>query len=167
MKVEEINGYVDKMLDIINNSSRKFDTGNGLVNALMNDISSGYPDVNFTVKGHLPDELNVSSYDICTMLYNIFSNAFEAANKCETKQVDALFEILEACVVIIVENTSEKAPAVYDGEYVSSKSEKGHGFGIDNVIRCSKENGGKFSLKYKEGKVRCVLTLPGAILCVN
>lgn len=128
----------------------KVQTGNRLVNAILNDISRKYTDVSFDWNGLLPQKMQLPNMDICTIFSNILENAFVAAAGCEEDGKVAV-EVQEVGhgLKIVVQNNKSEEVEVKDGKFVTRKEDKkNHGFGTMNVKECVKRNGGTVEYDY-------------------
>ena len=143
------------------------ETGNNLINAIVNDIASQYSDVTLNWHGYLPMELSLSSMDLCTVFSNLLRNAFEAAVKTEEKDVSVSVRNIGSSLILEVSNTSLTEPVKHNGKFVSSKSEGGHGYGISNAKKVIESKNGSFLMNYENGIVRTEVILPSAIKVEN
>ncbi len=66
-----LENYFDKIGVTLSELSAKIQTGNNMVNAILNDISERYSDVSFSAYGKFPDCMKLSRTDICTLFYFI------------------------------------------------------------------------------------------------
>ena len=87
--------------------------------------------------------------DLCTIFSNLLSNAFEAANKTEDKWMDVSVKTLESQLLIMIVNKAIEEPRIHNGEFISSKKEVNHGYGIKNARKCVEENNGSLNIKFE------------------
>ncbi len=165
-KTDECRSYLSELTDRINDLKKSVDTGNDLVSAVINDLSAKYPEVDFTWKGHMPEGLSLSSYDICTVFSNIMKNAYEAASASEEKNVEAIVKTYNTNLLIIVKNSSSTEPVTEGDRFISGKAEEGHGYGIRNVQECVRNLNGEFDLKFDEGIVTTEVLIPDVLSSV-
>lgn len=159
-KYEELEKYFVAMNDRVEELSPRIQTGNSLVNAIVNDISGKYPEVQLQWTGMIPDELQISSLDICTIFYNLLSNAFEAVWRNHECKVDVTARFMESTMMITISNPITGEPQRVNGEFVTSKSEDGHGYGIKNVQKCVEKNGGLYSIACDDGLFVSEIIIP-------
>ena len=162
-KFDEFEAYFGNLTDEFKELKGGTDTGNDLVNAIINDISGRYDDVNLSWKGHIPQKLSVSSFELCTIFSNIMNNAFEAAAKTEQKKVDASVGIMDSNMIITVNNSTASEPVTDGKRFITSKNEVGHGYGVRNVQECTKKMGGVFELTCNDGVVTVRIVLLNVI----
>lgn len=144
----EVNEYIDRLDDKLSEASLRFNTGNVLINAILNDCSERFKDVSVELNGVFPAIFSLSSIDICTVFSNVLSNAFEAADKSEEKTVTINMGIMNGNVVFIVKNSSDTAPKIEKRKFITSKSGSGHGYGTENIKNCIEKNNGLLQYSY-------------------
>ncbi|HRU96170.1 MAG TPA: GHKL domain-containing protein [Ruminococcus sp.] len=166
-KYEEFEDYLSNLTTSLNEIVTSTETGNNLINAIVNDIASQYSDVTLNWHGYLPMELSLSSMDLCTVFSNLLRNAFEAAVKTEEKDVSVSVRNIGSSLILEVSNTSLTEPVKHNGKFVSSKSEGGHGYGISNAKKVIESKNGSFLMNYENGIVRTEVILPSAIKVEN
>lgn len=160
---EDLKKYLSKLNVTLKNIKKGTDTGNQLVNAIFNSICSKYNNVKIEWEGLLPENMNIASTNLCTVFSNLLSNAFEAANQTEDKKVNVSIKVLESNLFLAIENSADYKPKIVDGQFVSSKKEAGHGYGIRNVKECVEKNGGSFELSFEKGKFIAEVIFLGVI----
>ncbi len=165
-KTEEGRSYLSDLTDRIKDLKKSIDTGNDLVSAIISDLSSKYPDISFSWKGHIPDEMKLSSFEICTVFSNILKNAYEAASATAERTVEAVVKAYNTNLLIIVSNSSDAAPVTEGDRFISGKAEEGHGYGIRNVQDCVHNLNGEFSLSFEDGTVTTEVLIPDALTAV-
>lgn len=144
-KYVELGKYLVDMNDCVEELSSGIQTGNALITAIVNDICRKFTDINLQWTGMVPDELRISSVDICTIFYNLLSNAFEAVQKSNADIVKVNIKFMESTMMVSVMNPCDREPCLENGNFVTSKLESGHGYGIRNVRKCVDKNGGSYS----------------------
>lgn len=79
-RYDELEGYLLDMSKGINEIKRGIDTGNELINIIVEDICSNYVNSKIKVnwKGIFPEKTRFTNMDICIMFSNILKNAFES-----------------------------------------------------------------------------------------
>ena len=147
---DELDEYLSRLNKSIANLKGGLSTGNRLVDAIVNYFGMRYPDVKICWNGKLPADIALSSMDLCTIFSNLLSNAFEAAQKTSDKWVNVSIKILESQLLITVSNKTSEEPHMVRGEFVSSKKEKNHGYGIKNARRCVEENNGQLNIIFRD-----------------
>lgn len=150
-KTEEAEEYLSNLGGVMRELTVKHQTGNTLVNAIVNDISEKYSEVALDWKGHLPKQLEMSDMDVCVIFSNLLENAFFAASACEKGLVDVTVESVSGALTITMENNMAKAIEEKEGKMITQKADKqNHGFGTRNVRDCVAKNDGQITFDYTE-----------------
>lgn len=121
-------------------------TGNDIVDAILNDKFRECEEKRITmkVKGILYAPLQISDYDICTILVNAMDNAVEACEqmKNERKWVQVSIGMYQEYLHLIVSNS-------YEGEFrlkTGKRDRHNHGFGLENLQESVDKNCGKVKM---------------------
>lgn len=162
-KYTELGEYLMDMNGSVEELSSGIRTGNDLITAITNDISGKFPDVQLQWIGMIPEELSISSLDICTIFYNLLSNAFEAVPGESKGGVEVAIKFLESTMMVSIRNPYGRKPCLVDGVYVTGKQERGHGYGLMNVKKCVERNGGSYSAACDGGFFLTEVILPHAL----
>lgn len=163
-RYDEFGKYISGMSVNIEKLSQKTDTGNDLITSITNDITNKFPDVKLNWVGTMPENMKITSIDICTIFYNLLLNAFEAADKTDKKYVSVEVRFMESSMIFTIVNSGDKEPHVKNGELMSDKKEEGHGYGVTNVKKCLKKYDGKYSIDYKSGEFVSEVFLPSVLV---
>lgn len=148
---QQLGDYFEKMNIELKELNTGIHTGNNLIDVILNDISSKYTEVKIEWKGLLEPNLRIAQMDLCIVFSNLLSNAFEAADNCENKKVDVYIKKLSSNLLINIANTALNEPVIKDNEFVSSKKENGHGYGVKNIKECLKKYSGCMDCRYENG----------------
>lgn len=136
---ETIIRNIDKIIKNCNNKSVISDSGNAVVDAVINAkyaIAKDYG-IEFQLKIFIPDELPIEQCDLGIVLGNAIDNAIEATKECENK--DKVIQISmgvkkEAWILVIKNQYRHKIRRDKNGEILSTKmAECGHGYGIKSI----------------------------------
>ena len=147
-ETEKIKGYVNKLLGEYD-KTKYISTGNIIGDAVVNQCyrrckESG---INISVIGSFGAEMKMDETDLCIILTNILSNAYEAAIKCERRTVRIEMSSFEGTQFIRVTNSTLEGTMTSDGELCISESSKedksSHGFGVQNIKDAVRRCGGK------------------------
>ena len=140
------------------------DTGNDLVNAILSDtLSCSSKQIMFEIEGLLPERVNISEYDICTLFSNLFSNAREACERLRVTNPVIRMKVKEHTgeYFIEIENPIEWKIEMKDTELVTTKKDKrNHGFGTQNIIKVVKQYHGMIDFYVSEKSFRVEIILP-------
>ncbi len=113
------------------------------MSAILNDIADKYSSVKYEIEGKLSNEISVCSMDLCTIFYNLFENAFAAADKSDKKSVIVSFKYIGCNLFCRIENSTLHNVSILNNRLVTEKEDKeNHGFGTKNAAACIEKNGG-------------------------
>ncbi len=142
-KYDELRKYFDKIGAELNELRPKIQTGNDLVSAILNDIADKHSSVKYEIEGKLSNEISMCSMDLCTIFYNLFENAFAAADESDKKSVKVSFKYIGCNLFCRIENSTSHNVTVSNNRLVTEKEDKeNHGIGTRNVADCIEKNGG-------------------------
>lgn len=146
----EADKYLEMLKGDLQELGVKVQTGNRLVNAILNDISQKYESVTLIWNGTFPQKMSLSNMDICTIFSNILENAFFAASGCEReKRVEVVVQEIGQGMKVTVKNNMSRPIETKEGKFFTGKvDKKNHGFGTINVGDCIKRNGGRVEYSY-------------------
>lgn len=161
-KVEEAKVYLSEMSGSLVELKSKYQTGNLLVNAILNDIHGKYNVVRLEWDGRLPGRLHLSDSDLCVIFSNLLENAFLAASTClDGGSVKVTVDIVAGALKVIIQNDMTKPVKEKEGRFISQKADKdNHGFGIGNVKERVEENGGEVYFDYTKSSFTAKVILP-------
>ncbi len=152
--VQAAEKYIETMGEMIQDASEKYQTGNSLVNAIVNDVSGRYAGVVLDWKGHLPGQMQMSDMDVCIIFSNLLENAFFAASACESVgTVEVTVKSVGGALAITMENDMAQPIEEKDGRLITKKvDKKNHGYGTQNVRESVEKNDGTVEFKYTDKK---------------
>ena len=155
---DELDRYFTRIGSSLSELTASVNTGNKLIDSIINDLSIKHPDTVINWTGSIPSDITLNSMDLCTVFANVLSNAFEAS-----KLINVYVKVLETAMFITIINTIEKKPKIINGKIISHKNKNGHGYGIQNIERCMKKNGGSFTYKVEDQNFIAEIILPNSI----
>ncbi len=155
---DELDRYFTRIGSSLSELSVSVNTGNKLIDAIINDLLIKHPNTTINWTGSIPGDITLNSMDLCTVFANVLSNAFEAS-----KSINVYVKVLETAMYITIINTIEKRPKIINGKIISHKNKNGHGYGIQNIEQCMKKNGGSFTYKVEDHIFIAEIILPNSI----
>lgn len=163
-EVQKATEYLEGIHGIFRELSIEHQTGNTLVNAIVNDISGRYQNVKLHWEGHLPKEMNISDMDICVIFSNLLENAFHAATECEDGWIKVRVEVVAGAVKVRIDNSMARPVNEKEGKFITQKlDKKNHGLGTGNVKECVKKNDGEINFLYTDRIFTADLVLLNAV----
>lgn len=164
-KYEEVTEYFNKLRDSFVSIKSEIKTGNTIVNAIANDLNAKYPSAQLIWKGMIPQTLNISNVDICTLFSNLLQNAFENAVLSEhEKKVTVTIETVTNNIIVTVRNNIGTPVKTKGGLFETFKEDKlNHGIGTQNILKCVEENKGIIEYKYDDNFFEAKIILSEAM----
>ncbi|MDD6082709.1 MAG: GHKL domain-containing protein [Oscillospiraceae bacterium] len=164
-KYEEAEEYLEGMSDSVSALKPVVKTGNMLINAMVGDIKSRYPNVSVKWNGHIPDKFCISDMDVCTIFSNLLGNAFENAGLSEENaEVKVTVKILGSIITAIIQNNIAVPVKEKNGRFETHKKDvRNHGIGLQNVERCIKSLNGEIQYSYDDNLFTVEIIIPEAI----
>ena len=133
-------GYFREKFNLVN-------SGNIITDAVFNQNKElcDNKGMEFEVSGKLPENFNMAETDLCVLISNLISNAYEAALKCEEDRRIISVEIRNSDddIFMDVSNSVNGEVMFKNGLPVTDKPDrKNHGFGVENILEVVERNGG-------------------------
>lgn len=160
-KCEEFEIYLNDIKDKVDRLGIKVNVGNDIVNAILDKYfaEAKSKNVKLKVQGHFPMGCNVSAYHLCTIFSNLLSNAIEAAQKAENKEVWVICSYTEKNIIIEVGNYFSGYSDNRKKLITTKKEKQYHGWGIKNVKDSVKECEGLMDIEIQEDSFIVSITL--------
>ena len=161
-KIDEQIHYIEEQLGKEIQSVDIIDTGNTLINAVLNikyleakEKGIIIPFIADNLKG-----IKISDSDLVTILTNILDNAIEAVQQCDEKRI--VFKIIKDYNTLIIDSTNPYTGKIPDDDnfVTSKKDKKNHGFGLANIKKTVEANNGNCFIDTEGGNFHISITLP-------
>lgn len=153
----ELGKYIENLINVTN-AEKVIDTGNPVIDALLNDKYNiaQKTGIDFKRELNLPSNLKIESTDICAVLGNSLDNAIEACRRIKNKalhpEIDLSMTYRDSYLVIVVSNTIDQIPLREGKFFRSSKpSPELHGLGMHSIERTVKKYDGNMVVKCEQG----------------
>lgn len=141
----------DNEISTVTNSILRFDTGNGIVDALLTEKQIKATSINtaITFIGTVPTS-SIAPTDLCIIFGNSLDNAIEACEKLQIEEVKEI-SIISKCIgeymFIKIINPVTENIIIHNNSLTSTKADKSsHGFGIYSLKQTIKKYNGDLSL---------------------
>lgn len=163
-KYNELSDYFDKIGAALLELHPQLQLGNDMISSILKDISDKYPVVSLEIIGKMPPTLRMNNTDICTIFYNLFDNAFAAAENSEKKTVEISIKLLGGNLFFAIKNTISCKVNIINNILQTEKQNKElHGFGSGNAVICAEKNGGTLTYKCSDTHFEAELIIPNII----
>lgn len=162
---EEVHVYLDKLISSVSNLDMPYNTGNDILNTIISRLVKENQEVEFECCGMIPESVHIDNYDVCTIFYNLFNNAFEYEKKHNGRKYIAMeIKVSTNDLVFVIKNIVSDKIKIVNGMIKSEKRDGlYHGFGIKNARRTVESLGGKLLLECKDGWFESTVILYGVI----
>lgn len=160
-KYDELESYFNRIGTSILELRPELQIGNDLISAILKDVADKHSEVSVEIIGKLPTAIRLDNTDACTIFYNLFDNAFAAAQSSEKKSVDISVKLLGENLFFIIKNTVLHKVEIENNVLKTEKHDKKqHGFGSGNAVICAENNGGALTYKCSDTHFEAELILP-------
>ena len=135
-KWDELNHYIDTICGEIEYMPGYLSLKNETVDAILNYYDSQFVKRNAILKviGSLPQECRIHAYDLCTIFFNILSNALESIGTLEERHAVLSVHFDDDIIYIREENIYTGKLEKNGEKLVTTKADKElHGFGVQNI----------------------------------
>ncbi len=155
-EMEELKSYVRDITQSVSVNERIIQTGNPIVDAILNEKYRNACDnqISIDVDLKLGKDIGIHAIDICAILSNSVDNAIEASRKIEEKdkrEIKIIGRINQGYLIIQVINRVNEEVMIKNNAIKTSKQDKRHhGHGISNIRNSVAKYKGEFNLSLKE-----------------
>jgi signal transduction histidine kinase len=134
---------------------------NVAVNALVDDYQKRFSKIgaDFDISVSLPEDISISSYELCTLLGNMLENAIEAVSKCERRVVSLRVQISGKMLIMRVIN-SFNGIVKRSGSQIVSEKKTGGGHGLKSIYFTAEKNGGNVSVTNNDKDFTVSIMIP-------
>lgn len=133
---KQIKKYVSNMDDNLKESTMLVDSGNTGLDTVLNYMlqCAADKDIPVNVRVAVPEELELSAYDMNIILGNLIENAIEAQKEVNAPRIDLVISYSMDSLIIELSNTYSHKVRFKEGLPVTTKRPTSeHGYGIRNV----------------------------------
>ncbi|MBO4865877.1 MAG: GHKL domain-containing protein [Ruminococcus sp.] len=144
--------YIDDIESLSSVEKKQYNTGNIIIDALMNDKNDRAATVNTRVvfSGMVPTT-GISNVDLCIIMANAIDNAIEACGKDTSekpKEINVKADFKQGYFFFNITNPIFETVEIKSNKTIAtSKSDKDHhGFGVSNILRVVQKYDGEADL---------------------
>lgn len=158
----ELEQYLDELADDLTQTDTSIQTGNVMADAVLNSKLSvaEQKSIQLNVKAHIPEGIEMTDVEMCSVLGNLLDNAIEACEKlpCDKRFLRVYIDKFKGQFYLSVQNSS---PSIQRDKGIFRTTKAGtHGFGLFRIDRIAKKYGGYVNRQYEEGVFATELLLP-------
>ncbi len=160
---DELTRYLKQMNVYTKDLSPKIATGNMYIDMIVADLLAEFSDITVEWKGKMP-LLSLASMDICTLFYNLLKNSFESADKVPEKTIEVVIKKQGVHLMILISNYYDILKQDENDKFITTKVEKGHGYGIKNIKRCVEKYNGSYRVTTEKRLFQTEIILSNVIV---
>ena len=142
----------------------KFNTGNGIVDAILNEKQKAANSINTNIvfDGMIPQNIFTPT-DLCVIFGNTLDNAIEACEKLphsQEKTISVSVRCVGGIAFISINNPVEKKVVVNNNTIQTTKKNRAeHGFGLYSLNKIAKKYNGEMSIVSEDKKFTIMLDM--------
>lgn len=163
--MDTLRNYVDEIKSNIDFESNSIETGNSVINILINQAIKKASHKNISIMPDIviTDKINIEDNDLVIILSNLLNNAYE---HCETlthsnKLITFKLENTSNHLLIVCVNPIESQIVVEDNLITTTKGDiLKHGYGLKNILKTVQKYNGDVSITTDENKFKYVILIP-------
>lgn len=157
---ESARAYISKILDKLNAVHSYVETGNSLMNHILNEKLNLARQKGISIKAEIENLsfAKMESFDFASLLSNILDNAIEASLKESISEIEVVISQRRGYETILVRNKTEDSVLEKNPGLLTTKQDKqNHGMGIVQIREITEKYGGMCDF-YEEDGFFCVYT---------
>ncbi len=134
-RVKEAKDYAGEILDKLNKMYTYVNVGNSLLNYIMNNKLSMAKSQGVEIKAEIENLAfdYMDSVDFSALLNNMLDNAILGALESYDKRLEVQIMTKKGFDIITVKNSIDESVLEKNPEFVSTKEEPGHGYGMKQI----------------------------------
>lgn len=144
--------YIERINTEISLSTKTFNTGHKIADAILNEKHRKHSDISINFDGNIP--YFIDNVDLCIVLGNAVDNAVEACEKLNDtdKIIDVTANFQQSHFVLIIKNPVSKDYTINGSFPETTKQDHlKHGFGLSNIKRIVDKYEGDMSVEADNG----------------
>lgn len=134
-RTEEAKAYAGEILDKLNKMYTYVNVGNALLNYIINNKLSKAKEQGVEIKAEIENLAfsYMDSVDFSALLNNLLDNAIWGALESERRTMEVQISTQKGFDMITVKNSIDESVLAKNPEFVSTKEEPGHGYGMKQI----------------------------------
>ena len=150
-KIDEARTYAGEILDKLNKMYTYVNVGNALLNYIINNKLSKAKEDGLQIKAQIENLAfdYIEGVDFSALLNNMLDNAITAALESEAKKLEVNITSCKGMDVITVKNSIDNSVLEKNPEFISTKDEPGHGYGMKQMKTITEKYNGDIDIYEK------------------
>lgn len=147
---QELKEYMKKINTQIYIEEKRVTVHNKEVDAILNQYMSQAEElgIQIKIKGQMPADCNISSYDLCVIFANLLKNGIDATKISRQKRIELTVGYEGNVMMIHMKNNYEGERKKKNGKYFTTKGDmENHGIGMENVRECVEKYHGNLKME--------------------
>ena len=134
-RIKEARDYAGEILDKLNKMYTYVNVGNSLLNYIINNKLSRAKERGMEIKAEIENLAfdDMDSVDFSALLNNLLDNAILGASESQDKKLEVQIMAKKGFDIITVKNSIDESVLAKNPEFVSTKEEPGHGYGMKQI----------------------------------
>ena len=163
-EAEQMLNNCDSLLTLTTKSLIEFDTGNGIVDAILTEKQEKATTVNtvITFNGAIATSA-ITATDLCVIFGNTLDNAIEACEKLQTdikKEISVVCKCNSGFMFLTISNPVTENIKIHNNTIQTTKQDKSnHGFGLYSLQKIVDKYDGTLALSCVDQIFKCDVTL--------
>ncbi len=164
-KYQELSDYLDQLNADLSSVDTVIKTGNVMIDAILNSKISvaRAKQIRVEAKVIVPQQLSVAEVDLCVILGNLLDNAIEACLRIAEEShrfIRIYMDVLQGQLYLYVLNATAGKLRQQGGVYLSTKTARGHGYGLMRMDRVVEKYHGYLDRQDEDGVFATEVLLP-------
>ena len=160
--LEEAKNHIQSIVDVYR-SDRLFHSGNAAIDSILNFKLQEANQWNIVcdVKGKVPNNIQIESYNAAIILGNLLDNAIQAVKELsENRYIQCDMKYEKGLLLITISNPYNGKLLKRNNKIISLKRDKnGHGYGLENVKQAVEEYNGAVEINSKNNIFRITILM--------
>lgn len=147
---QDLKEYMKKINAQTHMEEKRITVHNKEVDVILNQYMSQAEELGILlkIKGQMPQDCNISSYDLCVICANLLKNAIEAAKNSRRKHIELTVGYEDNVIMVHMKNDYAGERKRKKGKYLTTKSDiENHGIGMENVRECVEKYHGNLEME--------------------
>lgn len=149
---EEAAEYLHRLIGEVSDSACYSNTGNtafdSIINYKLRNVKENKVDLQVSII--VPSDLKIDVSDTVAILGNLLDNAVDAVIKTESGRIYLNVRYSKGRIFIYIENTYDGRMNCKNGDILSTKSGRRHGYGLKNIRKTLEKYNGCMDIEYTD-----------------
>lgn len=164
-QLENIKAYLNELDEDLMSVDTIIKSGNVTVDAILNSklTLAQSREVILNAKAHVPENIKIQDVDLGVILGNLLNNAIEGClsiEEPENRFIRVYIQVMKGQLYISVTNSMNQKIKRVGNQYITTKKEKDHGFGLVRIDKTVEKYEGYINRQFEEGVFATEVMLP-------